>query len=65
MPNDELLNTGEAAAELKVSVFTVNRYARDGTLEVAHKLPGLRGANLYRAADVKALAEKRTAASAS
>ena len=59
MHNEELLTTAEAAERLSVSVFTVNRYARDGSLAVAHKLPGLRGANLYAAADAPGMVPRR------
>jgi excisionase family DNA binding protein len=48
----ELLKTSEVAERLRVSVATVNRYARIGALE-AVALPG--GQRRYRAEDVDAL----------
>lgn len=47
-----LLTTAEVAARLRVSVATVNRYARDGDL-AAITLPG--GQRRYKAEDVDAL----------
>lgn len=47
-----LLTTAEVASRLRVSVATVNRYARDGDLP-AIVLPG--GQRRYRVEDVDAL----------
>lgn len=47
-----LLTTAEVAARLRVSVATVNRYAREGDLP-AIALPG--GQRRYRVEDVDAL----------
>lgn len=53
MHNDEQLTTAEAAELLRVHVATVNRWAQDGRLPPIQKLPGLRGPNLFRRADVE------------
>lgn len=49
----DLLTTAEVARRLRVSVATVNRYARVGLLR-AITLPG--GQRRYEAADIEALA---------
>lgn len=57
-----LLTTAEAAERLGVSVPTVNRWAADGTLPVAHQLPGKTGARLFTRSAVSRLARKIGAA---
>ena len=57
MAETDLLATVQVARILRVSVATVNRMAKDGRLEVAHKLPGLRGAQLFARSSVEALRE--------
>lgn len=59
MPN--LLNTREAAERLGVSVDTVNRWARIGKLTPEVQLAGPRGARLYDANAVEALAAEVSA----
>lgn len=54
-PSADLVPTSVAAELLRVDVATVNRWAKTGRLPVAVKIPGLRGPNLYRRADVEAL----------
>lgn len=54
-----LLTTGEAAEKLGVSDITVGRWARDGTLEPAEKVPGGRGSYLFDPAKVDRLERKR------
>ena len=56
-----LLSTAEAAALLGKSPATINRWAEDGTLPVAFKAPGIRGARFFAAEDVERL---RTASDA-
>jgi len=55
MPNQALLTTTQAGAVLGKSARTIQRMADAGLLPVAHKLPGVKGAYLFRAADVAAL----------
>lgn len=55
----ELVPTAEAAVIFGVSVKTVNRWASDGVLPCAVKLPGRTGAKLFRRTDVERLAIKR------
>ena len=52
---ETLLTTAEVAEVLGISVPTVNRWAANGRLQPAQKLPGLRGHYLFRAQDVDAL----------
>lgn len=54
---DDLLTTAEVAEILGKSVPTVNRWAVEGKLTPARKLPGLRGPHLFYRADVEALTE--------
>lgn len=55
MPYPELMSTAEVAAALDVDQATVNRWAREGDLPTAHKLPGPTGARLFRRDDVREL----------
>lgn len=59
--SDDLLTTAEAAKLLRRPVGTVNRWAKDGELREAAKLPGRTGSRLYRRSDVEALAERKPA----
>lgn len=52
---ERLLTTAEAAKMIGRTVATVNRWAIDGRLPVAQKLPGTTGANLFRPVDVRRL----------
>jgi len=61
MLSHELMPTVEVAAFHQVSVATVNRWAKGGRLPVAVKVPGKRGANLFRRSDVEALLAKGAA----
>lgn len=54
--NDDLLATAEAAKRLGRSVPTVNRWAAEGRLTIAHKLPGPNGAHLFDRLEVERLA---------
>lgn len=47
MPLTDLLSTGQVADLLNVSVATVNRWASDGEIPVAHSMPGRTGPRLY------------------
>ncbi len=60
----DLLTTAEAAELTGWSVPTINRWADDGTLPTAHKLPGIRGARLFLRADVDQLPAKAEGATA-
>lgn len=62
MSNLELIGAAEVARIFGVSVKTVHRWADAGILPVAAKAPGLRGARLFRAADVEALADRQKSA---
>lgn len=55
----DLLNTKQAAEIIGESVSTVTRLANKGKLRVHVKVPGLRGAMLFRRSDVERLAAKR------
>lgn len=55
MPND-LIPTAEVAKRLGKSVYTVNRYVRDGVLTPTMQLPGTRGARLFHPAEVERFA---------
>ena len=48
----DLLTAAEVAERLGKTVATVNRMAADGRIPTAHKLPGIRGARLFRATDI-------------
>lgn len=54
-----LLTSAEAAKILGVEQPTVNKWAAEGRLPTAMKLPGLRGPNLFRPEDVEALRDER------
>ncbi len=56
------MTTAEAARTLGVSVRTIHRMVAAGTLTAPIKLPGLRGAYLLDAAEVRRLADKGEAA---
>lgn len=57
MAPDDLMTTSEVCDLLDVGSSTVSRWAMSGALAPARKLPGLRGAYLFRRADVEALAK--------
>lgn len=61
---NELLTAREVAEVLGESVSTITRLAQTGDLKTAAKAPGLRGARLFRRADVERLAAKRQKADA-
>jgi predicted site-specific integrase-resolvase len=58
----DLIPTSQVARIARVDVATVNRWARTGRLQVAVKVPGRTGANLYHRADVEALLTPQDAA---
>lgn len=58
---EDLLTTAEVAAIKGKTVATINRWAAEGKLPVAQKLPGATGANLFRRSDVEALLSKGAA----
>jgi predicted site-specific integrase-resolvase len=58
---DELIPTSEVARLARADTATVNRWVKAGKLRVAAKSPGLRGANLYRWADVEKFLCERAA----
>lgn len=49
----DLLTTAQAAEIVGKSVPTVNRWAAEGVLTPAHKLPGRTGAYLFERAEVE------------
>lgn len=57
----DLVPTSEVAAMAKVDVATVNRWARQGRLQVVVKGPGRTGPNLYARSDVEALLREQAA----
>lgn len=58
MAPDDLMTTSEVCGLLGIGSSTVSRWAMSGALAPARKLPGLRGAYLFRRADVEALRAK-------
>lgn len=65
MPHpDDLLTATQAGDILGRSYRTVLRLADDGLLPIAHKLPGVNGAHLFRRGDVERLAAERNEQSA-
>jgi excisionase family DNA binding protein len=58
MATDDLLTTSEVCDALQVGSSTISRWVADGRLEPARKLPGLRGAFLFRRSDVVAIASE-------
>ena len=52
---DDLIPATEAARILGVSIATLHRKAAAGEVPEVAKLPGLRGARLFRRSDVEAL----------
>jgi predicted site-specific integrase-resolvase len=55
VPDEELLTTAQAADLLGRPIATVNRWAAEGKLNPAMKLPTRTGANLFRRSDILAL----------
>lgn len=55
----QLITAPEAAAILGVHRFTVNRWALQGDLEIAYRLPGKTGAFLFEEKNVVALAKEK------
>ena len=55
----KLLTTAQAADVLGVSVATIHQMHREGRLEVALKVEGLRGPKFFARADVDRLAAER------
>ena len=61
MSNQRLIATREASALLGVTTRTVARWVEEGVLTPAAQAPGPRGAYLFNAEQVEALASERTA----
>ena len=61
MPKVRLIPTAEVAQILGANVKTVTRWASDGVLPYAQKLPGLRGPYLFDAAVVARFKAERDA----
>ena len=61
MPKVLLIPTAEAVRILGVNVKTVTRWASDGVLPYAQKLPGLRGPYLFDAVVVERFKAERDA----
>lgn len=59
MTKPDIITTAEAAHRLGLPVRTLTRWARVGRIEPAAKLPGLRGAYLFDAAEVERVASER------
>lgn len=60
-PAPALVTTAEASKMLGRSVATVNRWVIAGRITPAMKLPGARGAHLFRLADVERLSRRDAA----
>lgn len=56
MSEIELMTAAQAADRLGVTPATIARWVNTGTLHAAVKAPGLRGARLFHAEDIEALA---------
>ncbi len=54
---DEKLTTAEVAQALRVHPSTISRMVDQGRLEVAIKLPGIRGAFLFDPSEVERIKE--------
>ena len=54
-----MLTTSEAAKALGVEVSTVARWANEGTLPIAFKAPGIRGAMFFDPAEVERVRMER------
>ena len=57
-----LVSTSEAARRLGISVATLNRWAKNGTIPVAVQAPGRTGTRLYDEATIDAHANNTTTA---
>lgn len=55
METDDLIPATEAADMLGISIATLHRRAACGEIPEVAKLPGIRGARLFRRADIEAL----------
>lgn len=55
---DDLIPSAEAAAILRLPISTFHERVRNGDIEQAVKLPGLRGARLFDRTRIDALAEE-------
>lgn len=55
----QLMPTAEVAAALRISTRQVARLVESGAIEPIVRAPGVRGAFLFDAADVKAFVESR------
>lgn len=60
----DLLTADQAAQQLGVNRRTVTKWADDGKLAEALRLPGPTGARLFRASDVDTLAAERATSEA-
>jgi hypothetical protein len=65
MSNPDLIGTREAAERLGESIRQTIRRVEAGTLEPVAKMPGLRGAYVFNADDITALAQSRADSSES
>jgi DNA-binding transcriptional MerR regulator len=65
MPNDELLSTAAVAAREGVSVYTVNRWVREGLLVPTLQAPGPKGARFFHPDEVDRFAAARSVGAAS
>ncbi len=61
---DELIGTAAACRLLDLDKSTLTRWAIDGTITPALKLPGRNGALLFHLADIEAIREARDSAPA-
>lgn len=59
---EHMMTTAEAAERLGVRPETVTRWAKRGLIKPVHKVPGLRGALIFAAAEVERVAAERGAA---
>lgn len=60
----DLIGTAEAAVVADVSVPTIKRLAKSGTIPHAVKMPGGTGAYLFNRSDVERYRDERAAAAA-
>lgn len=60
-PDSEIITSAEAAKILGLSSSTFHRWVNAGRLTEVAKVPGIRGARMFRRSDVEALLDETEA----